>query len=395
MSRLYSTSSLLRPRGEGVRARVTNLELFFDLVFVYAITQLSHLVLADVSLDNTLRAGLLFLAVWWVWIYTSWVTNWLDPDRVPVRLALFVMMLLGLLIAITIPKAFGEKGFVFGLAYAAFQVGRTAFALYAFRNNARNTWMNFVRILIWMVISAVFWIFGGVMEGEARVKLWCVALGLELLAPILYFYVPGLGRSSTDDWHVDGGHMAERCSLFIIIALGESLLVTGATFEKLVWTPLTITTAMIALISSVAMWWIYFDTGAERGAEHIAHTSDPGRMARYAYTYLHIPIVAGVIIGAVADELVLLHPRGHASLATITMIVGGPVLYILGNGLFKFSFSKYFPLSHLVGLGLLALMVPFISRLEPITLYALVTAVLVQVAAWETISWSRNKVIQE
>ena len=119
---------------------------------------------------------------------------------------------------------------------------------------------------------------------------------------------PGLGRSAVADWNVDGGHMAERCGLFIIIALGESLLVTGATFAELTWDGPTLAAFFSAVLGSILMWWIYFDTGAQRGEHRMVHTGDPGRTARSAYTYVHIVIVAGIIVCAVADELVLMHP---------------------------------------------------------------------------------------
>jgi low temperature requirement protein LtrA len=198
--------------------------------------------------------------------------------------------------------------------------------------------------------------------------------------------VPGLGRSTTGDWDVEGGHLAERCSLFIIIALGESLLVTGATFANLTWAAATIAAFATAFIGSVAMWWIYFDTGAERGSQTIAGSTDPGRLARLAYTYLHIPIVAGIIVAAVADELVLAHPSGHTELKTAGAVLGGPLLFLVGNLLFKGAVTGRPPLSHLVGLGLLVLLTPTSPVLSPLALATATTIVLMIVATWETIS---------
>lgn len=379
--------SLLRSRGSHDSGKVGMIELFFDLVFVFAVTQLSHSLLAHLSLAGALQATLLLVAVWWVWIFTSWVTNWLDPERTPVRLGLFVLMLAGLLLSVSIPKAFTERGLLFAGAYVFMQVGRTLFALWAVRTESRSLSRNFLRILIWMLFSGLFWIGGGLLEGPQRLACWTLALVIELISPSLFFWVPGLGRSTLADWNVEGNHMAERCGLFVIIALGESLLVTGATFAELPFSAEGLAAFLVAVLGSIALWWIYFDTGAERAHHRIAQASDPGRQARLAYTYLHVLIIAGVIVSAVADELVLVHP-GHASTAGIAAIIGGPLLYLLGNALFKWVTSERIlpPLSHLIGLALLLGLWPLAQSqvFSALALGTLTTAVLLLVAAWET-----------
>jgi low temperature requirement protein LtrA len=186
---------------------------------------------------------LLMLAVWWVWICTTWATNWLNPERRPVRLVLMALMLLGLILSSSIPKAIESRGLAFAGAYVAMQVGRTLFFLWAVRGHPSMV-HTFQRILVWLVFSGIFWIAGGLVHHPARLGLWMLAVGLEYLSPSLGFRVPGLGRSTTNDWNVEGGHMAERCGLFIIIALGESILVTGATFSGLPWTPAAVTAFM-------------------------------------------------------------------------------------------------------------------------------------------------------
>lgn len=385
--------SLLRARGGHDSGRVGMVELFFDLVFVFAITQLSHSLLAHLDLAGALQTGFLLLAMWWVWIYTSWVTNWLNPEASSVRLCLFALMLAGLVLSASLPKAFAEHGVFLSVAYVAMQVGRTAFMVWALRKGPTALRVNFVRILIWLLLSGAFWIAGGLSEGGERVKWWCVALGLEIVSPWLYFWVPGLGRSRTTDWDVDGNHLAERCALFVIIALGESLLVTGATFSGL--PELTLQHALgfvAAFVGSVAMWWVYFDTGAERAHHRMVHSEDPGRQARLAYTYCHVPIVAGIIVCAVADELVLVHPD-HASNAGIAAILGGPAIYLLGNALFKWVTNDRVipPLSHLTGLALLALLAwpAFAHAFSALQLGLLTTLVMVLVATWETLALRR------
>ena len=289
-------------------SRVTYAELFFDLVFVFAVTQISHTLLGRLTPLGLAQTTLLFLAVWWVWVYTSWITNWLNPELTPVRILLFVLMLGGLVLSTSIPQAFKSRGLWFAVAYAAMQVGKTVF-LWVSTPRARTlARMNAIRITAWLSASAIFWIAGGFAEGNARLVLWAVALTIEYLSPAVRFWIPKYGASQVADWVVEGGHMAERCAGFIIIALGESIVVTGATFADLAWTVGDRRRIRVGLRRRLAMWWIYFHKGAEAGAEQISNASEPGRLGRLAYTYLHMPIVAGIIVSAVADELVLKHP---------------------------------------------------------------------------------------
>jgi low temperature requirement protein LtrA len=272
--------SVLWPRRGHEDSRVTFVELFFDLVFVFAVTQLSHLLLAHLSLLGALQTTLLLMAVWWVWIFTSWITNWLDPDRPPVRLMLFVLMLAGLVLSTSLPDAFEARGLAFAAAYVFMQVGRSLFMLWALGGHRPRNRRNFQRITAWLALASVLWLAGGLADHNTRLSLWALALFIEYLSPSVGFWTPRLGRSTSADWDIESGHIAERCGLFIIIALGESILVTGATFSSLAWTPLA---SLAAFVGSIAMWWIYFNIGAERGSRLIAATADPGRFARLAY----------------------------------------------------------------------------------------------------------------
>ncbi len=381
--------SLLRGRGSHDSGKVGMVELFFDLVFVFAVTQLSHALLAHLSLGGGVQVALLMVAVWWVWIFTSWITNWLDPETLPIRIGLFVLMIAGLLLSSSIPKAFEERGLLFAAAYVFMQVGRTAYSLWAVRGEPVNMTRNFQRILLWLMFSGVFWVAGGLLHGPGRLACWALALAIEVLSPSVYFWVPGLGRSTLEDWNIEGNHMAERCALFVIIALGESLLVTGATFAELATTAQGVLGFIVAVIGSIAMWWVYFDSGAERAHHRIAHSADPGRQARIAYTYIHLLIVAGIIVSAVADELVLVHPD-HASQAGVLVIVGGPWLFLLGCALFKWVMNDrpWPPLSHLAGLASLALLLPaaWNQVFSALMLGSLTSLLMVLVAAWETLA---------
>lgn len=386
---------LLRPRHDGQKAQVTNIELFFDLVFVFAVTQLSHTLLKSLTLANAVHVTLLFLAVWWVWIYTSWVTNWLDPERTPVRLLLFALMFAGLILSSSIPEAFEAKGLYFAFAHVSMQVGRSVFMLWALGDRHPGNTKNFQRITAWLAAAGIFWILGAFAHDMARLAWWSLGLGLEYLAPSLGFWTPGLGRTAAKDWDVEGGHMAERCSLFIIIALGESVLVTGSAFADLTWTQPTLAAFAAALTGSIAMWWIYFDTGAGRGAAVIEASANPGGLARLVYTYIHLLIVAGIIVSAVADDLVLAHPLGQAKLDAIAVILGGPVVYLAGNALFKRAIAGRLPLSHLAGLAMLAGLGFKAPALSPLMLGTTTTVILVVTAAWEWTSLRRGGVAEQ
>jgi low temperature requirement protein LtrA len=243
----------------------------------------------------------------------------------------------------------------------------------------------------------VLWIAGALAEGPARTALWLAALALDYGAPLVVFRVPWRPRLAEAAWDVETAHFAERFQLFVIIALGESILVTGATFSKLAWTPMTIAAFLVAFVGSVAMWWIYFNIGAERGSAQIANSDDPGRLGRLAYTYIHLLPVAGIIVSAAADELVLAHPDGHTDVKTAAAVLGGPALFLLGNLLFKRTQIRRTGLSHMVGLGLLAALIPLTPFAPPLVLAALATLVLVVVAVWETRSFrgSRSHVAHE
>ncbi|RZI55446.1 MAG: hypothetical protein EOP37_28050 [Rubrivivax sp.] len=377
---------LRRPDPHG-HAKVSFVELFFDLVFVFAVTQLSHTLIGHfahegVTLPGALQTGFLMAAVWWVWIFTSWVTNWLDPERLPVRVCLFAMMLAGLLMSVSLPQAFGERALMFALSFTAIQVGRTLFFLWAARGADEVLVRNFQRIGAWLAVSAVLWI-AGALTPSLRVPLWVAALAIEVVGPSAGFFVPGLGRSTTTDWTISGGHLAERCALFVIIALGESLLVTGATFAEEPLTKMSLLAFLVSFAGSIALWWLYFDTTNDFAAGRIVHSDDPGRLARLAYTYIHLPIVAGIIVNAAADEFVLAHPDGHTDLKTALCLLGGVALYVIGVGLFKRTVVGRWPWSHGVAVLGLAAAGPFVHDWSPVATSAFACAVLVALAAWE------------
>jgi low temperature requirement protein LtrA len=370
-------------------ARVGFAELFFDLVFVFAITQVSHHLLKHFTWMGAAETALIFLTVWWVWIYSTWALNWLNPEAAPVRLLLFALMFGGLFLSMAVPEAFGERGWVFAGAYVAMQIGRTLFLYLTFGTNEVRK-RTYRRILSWMVLSAPVWLYGAALEGEARFWVWLLALGLDVLAPAVSYWMPGLGREETGNWRVTGGHMAERCGLFVIICLGESLLISGATFAEMEWDGPGLTAFLANVLVSVGMWWVYFHIGHKRGAHHIEHSDDPGRIARLSFTYAHIPIVAGVVLGAVGAERAIAHPDHAGEWGDVLTLFLGIALFLAGNGWFKRLSAEWFPLSHLVGIGLCALAAAaaLYVTLSLASMFAAV--VLVVVAIWEDRSIGRQ-----
>ena len=381
------------PENRGTDGRVGFVELFFDLVFVFAITQISHNLLYNYNTRGLIETAIMFQAIWMVWIYTTWVLNLLDPNAVAVRLLLFAMMLGGVFVSMAVPQAFGERGWVFALAYVGMQVGRTLFFLVLMRANAA-TRLAYARILIWFGVSGMFWIAGGFASVENRTWLWLIAMAIEFASALVGFFVPRLGRTISTDWNVLGGHMAERCGLFVIICLGESLLVSGATFAEMVWTPGGIAAFLAAVAGAIGMWWVYFHIGYTRAVNLIEHSANPGRLARVAYSYCHIPIVAGIVVSAVGSERAIAHPGDAGILVETASVIGGVALFLLGNGLFKWTTSaRFFPLSHMAGLVLCigaAFAGPYTSLLA---LNVAAAAILALVAVWEHLSYDVKSIV--
>jgi low temperature requirement protein LtrA len=385
---MLRSPNLLRDRGDA-KAPVTQIELFFDLVFVFGVTQVSHFLLKHLDLAGVVEAALLFAALWWVWNYTAWVTNWLEPQCRPVRGALLAVMFAGLALSASLPQAFGSRGAVFACAYVAMQLGRTLFMLWAVRG-APDHVRNFQRIAWWTVLSGLLWLAGGFAAPQARLAWWGGALAIDLISPMLAFWTPILGRADTTGWNVEASHFAERCALFVLIALGESLVVIGATFANAPWDAATFAGFCSTFIGAAALWWIYFDTAAESTRRAFEAADDRGATARIAYTYLHAVLIAGIIVVAVGDELVLAHPHLQSDTTAIACIVGGPALYLIGNAAFRRSLRLRLPNSHLIGLALLGLIAIVGHAFDRLSLGVLVADVLVFVAVAGTVLHARR-----
>jgi low temperature requirement protein LtrA len=378
----------LRQRS-GEEQAATFLELFFDLVFVFAVTQLAHHLVEHLDLRGVGETLLLLLVVWWAWIYTTWMTNWFDPDAVPVRLVLIAVMLASLLMAVAIPDAFGDRALLFAGAYAALQVVRNAFIVWAAEPGS-DLRRSFARILAWSGWVSVIWLAGAVAPEDWRVPIWLAALACDYLGPYAGYRTPGLGRSRTTDWEIEGGHFAERFQLFVIIALGESIVVTGATAADRGLDLATIAALATCFVGSAALWWLYFDAVARHSRERLRAAQDRGRLARDAFTYLHVPIVAGIIASAVADEITIAHPGAEPDVMAAAMLVGGPLLYLLGHQLFRLRMVGSVSRARLVAIAALALLLPFATAMPALAAAAAATLVLCATATVETLQRTRT-----
>ena len=364
--------------------RVTNVELFFDLVYVFAVTQISHYLLAHPTFVGALRAGLLLTMVWLVWAYTTWVTNWLDPERIAVRLLLLALAGASLVMSAALPGAFSARGLAVGVAYAVMQIGRSAFAVVALRG--RPLQRNFQRILAWCMVSGLLALLGGLAAPDARAALWVAAVGVDLLGGAVGFYTPGLGRSTTRDWTIEGGHFAERCQAFILIALGESIVVTGAALSGLAHvTGAEVGAFAVSLVSSAGLWWLYFDRSAEDAARVIAASDDPGRLGRSAYHDIHPVMVAGIIVSAAADQLTLADPGAVGHGPASWMILGGVGLFLAGHAAFKAVIWRTVPWSRIIALAVLALLGLAAPHVSALALSACAAAVVIAVAVTDRV----------
>jgi low temperature requirement protein LtrA len=367
---------ITRTRTEGEQ-RATFFELFFDLVYVFAVTQLSHHLLANITWSRAAETAFMLVALYWAWNYTTWMTNWFDPDTVPVRLVVVFVMLASLLMAVAIPEGFGDYALLFACAYSGLQIGRNTFVVAVTPRGVFN--QNFRQILAWSLLSAPLWAAGGIVDSESlRWVLWLGALGLDLAAPLLTYWVPGAGRTLMSRWPIEGAHFGERFQLFVIIALGESVVLAGATASD---TGLSLDVAaalLLAFLSSTALWWLYFGQVADLALERIraATPEERGRIGRDIYTYLHLPIIAGIVLVAVGDELVIAHPTYELHDGGALVTLGGPALFLAGLMACAARLGEVQSPPRVVAAVALLAAVPLAAGADGLVVSALITALL-------------------
>ncbi len=386
-------TDLLRPADRERGERVAFVELFFDLVFVLALTQVGAVV-ADVSSGlDALHAVLVLVAVWWLWMHTTWVTNWLDPGRLPVRLAVIVLAGTGLLLSTAIQESLGDRALAFAIAYVGLQLARTIFMVAAAVRHDGSVATDFARMLLWFCGSGALWIIGATLGAQAGtgwlLAAWSAAVVIDLVGPAVSFALPGLGKGRLEGWDLSAHHFAERAPLFVIIAIGEGFLVSGFAFvdnESNVERNAALASAFVA---AAALWWLYFDHGEQWGEDRMEHDSRAGAVARAAYAYAHIPIIAGVVMIGAADKTIIAKPDEATVLAT-TLILGGPALFALGNALFRRIVGAPGVAIGLAAALACAALIPVAAVVEPWLLSCLSTGVLVAACVADTIMRRRR-----
>jgi low temperature requirement protein LtrA len=359
-------------------------ELFFDLVFVLAVTQLSSALVDDLTVAGAAQTLFLLLAAWWAWIYTTWMTNWFDPETRAVRAILLVGMLASLCGAIAIPDAFDDRAGLFVAGYVGLQVVRNGFMVLA-TQRSDPLHAPLVRIFVWSAWVSVIWLAGALVEGEARIAVWIVALVLDYAGPLAGHWGPRLGRSVPADWELVPSHFSERLQLFVILALGETIVAAGVSASELEMDATRIAAVVVSFGVSVAFWWLYFDHHAKGVAQELqARDAERGRLGE-VLSYLHVPIVAGIIVSAVAAELVIAHPGQRLHLDEILPLAAGPVLFLVGSVFFKASVLHTQWSQRLV--AAVAILVVTVSGLfaTALAVWSLVLIVLVGVALYETV----------
>src|SRR4051794_33859348 len=303
-------ASLVRPR-EVARA-VTPLELFFDLVYVFTISQLAEHLLHHVDARGMAQTLVLTLAVMYAWFMTVWTSNWLDVDRQPVRLLLLFLMFASLLMSTSVAEAFGDRAGLFVIGYLAIQIIRTAFAVVIFR--AHRLHMHFVNALVWEIAVAPIWIAGVVADGDAQLLIWAAAVLITYGGVIAGHPLPGRRSPFTSDSQIYAEHLLERFRLFFLIALGETVLTLGNAFAGEPVATERIVVLAAAFAGTVSLWWCYFHRADDIGKEAVESAPKPSRLVGIG-NYTLVVMVIGIVAIAVGDELAMAHPHGATTLA--------------------------------------------------------------------------------
>ncbi|RKN33995.1 low temperature requirement protein A [Micromonospora musae] len=344
-------------RGPEERQQVALLELFFDLAFVFALTQLSKNLVSDLTWTGVYQTFVLLLALWWVWTLAAWITNRMDPRRPTVQAVVLGIMVGTLVMAVVLTDAFGAHGVIFASVSAALHIAVMLFLALALPHPERRTGR---RLLVWSTGTGVLWFAGGLTGGTARNVLWVLAAVIDYAAYTLRYPTPRLGRVTLPDWPLSAGHLAERHRQLFIIALGELILVTGVTFTQRDFTPDRTGALAVSVLTTVLFWRIYVFRAGELLDSAIAAAADPVQLTR-PLALAHLIMVAGVVVTAVGDEMVITDPLGHNHAAWVAVLLGGPALFIVGRArLEQAIFGRVSRNRPIALLALLALSVPLL-----------------------------------
>ena len=364
--------------------RVTPLELFFDLVFVLAITQCTAL-MADHPTWSGIAQGLLVLGVlWWTWVGYSWLTSVVDPEEGAVRLAIFAAMAALLIVSLCVPRAFGDLALSFALAYGVVRAGHIALFMLASRDDPQlRRAVN--GLAAGTAVGVTLLAFSSQFDGLTQGALWALALGLDVAAP--YFAIDPSG------WKLAPGHFAERHGLILIVALGESIVAIGIGAELGLDAGI-VAAGVLGVALTAGMWWVYFDVVALVAGRRLAE-AEPGHeqntMARDSYSYLHFPMVAGIVLVALGLKKTLAHVGDPLDTVAAFALLGGVAAYLLGHVAFRYRHVRTINRRRLTLSMVLLALLPLAVELPALAMLALVTVLLWTMIAYETRSYGEAR----
>ncbi|MET7373537.1 low temperature requirement protein A [Micromonospora arida] len=365
--------------------RANFLELFFDLVLVFALSGVVSRVAPDLTSDTAARrwgallyVPLLVLPIMWLWTTTSHITSRFDPRRPAVQ-AMVLLTALGLVfMASSLPYAFRERGYAFAVPYVALQLGRPLLLIWLVPNRAQRA-LN-ARAAIWFAVSAVPWLAGALVEDEARVSLWALGTAIDLLSARSGWPVPGMSRQLHSAWEpTKTHHLADRYEQILLIALGESVLSLGITYTS---TPVSLATTLALLVgftTTVLLWRIYYYRAGQVLPEAVDSAGDKVRAGRNTGR-AHVLMVLGIVLVAVGYEVVLVHPGGSVRPAWLVVILGGPIVYVVGRMVLECVVFNRLARRRLIGIVVLAVAALPLAFTTPLIAATAVLVILLGVA---------------
>jgi len=368
-------------RDEG--ARVTPLELFFDLVFVLAFTQCTALMAADPSWEGVAKGMLVLGVMWWAWVGYAWLTSVVDPEEGAVRIAMFVAMAALLVVSLCIPEAFDDLGLLFALAYGTVRLGQIALFVLASRDDP-GLRHSVIGLGISTLVGTGLLVAASFADHELQGAIWLLALALDMGGPLLI---------DSSGWRLVPGHFAERHGLIVIIALGESIVAIGVGAEAGVTTGVVVA-AVLGVTVAAAQWWIYFDVVAlvaERRLSGAAAGKEQNEMARDSYSYLHFPMVAGIVLIALGMKKTLGHVEDPLKLVPAVALLGGTALYLLAHVAFRLRNVHSLNVRRLVVAILALALFPLAVEIPSLATLAILAVLLVLLIAYEAVRYAEAR----
>jgi low temperature requirement protein LtrA len=365
--------------------QVTPLELFFDLVFVFGFTQVTGLLVDDPTWGGVLRGMLVLAALWWAWGVYAWLTSATDVDEGGVRLAMLAAMGAMFGVALAVPGAFGDDAVLFGIAYLLVRLLHLVLSAIVVRDDPERRGA-LVRFVPTAIAGPLLLVLAGFLEGDARIAVWFVALAIDYLGPV----VIGVGRG----WRVASEHFAERHALIILIALGESLISIGVG-AGLELDAGVLVAAALGIVVLSALWWLYFDVAAIFGRRRLmqARGLELHRLALSAYSYLHLPIIAGIVLFALGLEETLHHVGEPLDTVPAVALCGGAALYVLAEIAFLVRTTGRIFRRRTIGAVVLAALIPAAVAIPALAALALVSAVCSLLVAYEAIAHREHRIV--